>query len=223
MTPTTSTGPHPLATESAARSSDPIRPVSGLLPLELKPFRADSDEERTRLLEQGLARRLIADVLVPIDAPDSRIVRADAVRLLLQLDTSPDLGWVVGFSSAAWLHTGFSGGPVGEPEPAPLTELQVVITPGHRRPRSPSVKGRQVALSPEEVTFMEGVRVTNPVRTAADVARDLPEAEALQALRRLGELTGVRAPQVRSLLSTMRYARGAAIARTIVKRWEEEA
>jgi hypothetical protein len=55
--------------------------------------------------------------------------------------------------------------------------------------------------------FLGGMAVTDPVRTAADVALDLLTADALRALRRLGELTGVRPHQVIKVLATMRYAR----------------
>ena len=38
------------------------------LPSELLPFRIPRDEERDRLLERGLVRELIADVLIAFDA-----------------------------------------------------------------------------------------------------------------------------------------------------------
>jgi hypothetical protein len=205
--------PEPVPASSA-------RPAATLLPLELMPFRANSAEERGRLLGQGLARELIADVLVPIDAPDSRLIRASAVRLLLEPGLTRDHGWVIGFGSAAWLHTGSSGLHTA-PVPSPGGQLQIIITPGDRRPGLPWIRARQVALAPEHVMFLEGVRVTHPVRTAADVARDLPEAQALPVLRRLGELTPARPHQVLALLETMKYARGAAIARRVVRSWAE--
>jgi propanediol dehydratase small subunit len=63
--------------------------------------------------------------------------------------------------------------------------------------------------------------VTDPVRTAADVARDLPPDQAVAALRRLGELCGVRPHEVLEMLGIMRYSRGAATARQVIKRWTE--
>ena len=182
------------------------------------PFRASNADETRCLLEQGLVRRVIADVLVAIDAPNSRAVRARAIALLIPDPARPSgSGWVTGFSSAAWLHTGFAGSGRRAPE-----ELHVIIPPGRRRPRADGVRGRQVALRPEQVMFLDGVPVTNPVRTAADVARDLPADAALAALRQLGELSGVRPHQVITMLSGMRYARGAANARRLVNDWAEE-
>lgn len=181
------------------------------------PFRADSCRaEAEQLLKQGLVRRVIADVLVAHDAPDSREVRASAAGLLIPPAFRSADGWVVGFGSAGWLHTGASTAL------APPTELQVIIPPGRRRPRLPGIRGRQVALAPEQVIFLGPVPVTDPVRTAADIARDLPADEAVAALRGLGELCGVRPHHVLQLLATMRYARGAATARQVVRTWTEE-
>jgi hypothetical protein len=194
--------------------------VAGLrepVPADLRPFRAGSADEARRLLEDGLARRVIADVLVAVDAPDSRAIRALAIALLIPDEARTSTGWVIGFGTAAWLHTGFAGTARQAPE-----ELQVIIPPGRRRPRAPRLRARQVALAPDQITFLNGIPVTDPLRTAADVARDLPAPEALTVLRRLGELTGVLPEQVLHLLSTMRYGRGAATGRQVVKSWAEQ-
>lgn len=196
----------------------PLGPES--LPPELHPFRRrdlPNDAEAARLLDQGLARRVIADVLVAFDAPDSPQIRTAAVALLIPDEIRTEHGWVLGFGSAAWLHTG--SGPGDKTGPS---ELQVIIPPGRRRPRAAGVRGRQVALPVKHVMFVGEIAVTDPVRTAADVARDLPAAQALAALRRLGELTGVRPHQVTNVLATMRYARGAANARQLIKTWANE-
>lgn len=212
-------------TSRAARSRRPTLasvaadPPFGRLPSDLLPFRADGPAEMSRLLAQRLARRVIADILVASDAPDSREVRSAAAVLLIPAQVRLTRAWVVGFRSAAWLHTG-SG--VVTQAAATADELEVIVPPGRRRPRAPGVRGRQVALDLEQVTFLGGVPVTTPIRTAADVARDLPADEALPMLHRLGELSGVRPHHVITMLSTMRYARGAAIARQLVNQWAEE-
>jgi AbiEi antitoxin C-terminal domain len=199
-----------------------LRPGSALpraLP-DLVPFRpsdAAGRAEARHLLDQHLIRPVIGDVLVAFDAPDSTEVRAAAALLLLAREAGGDPRWVVGFSSAAWLHAGPAA--VGGVVPA---RLEVILENGRRRPRGGVVFGRQVALPREHVTGVHGVPVTTPVRTAADVARDRPPEQALIALRRLGELCGVRPHQVLHLLADMRYARGAANARTVIKTWAEE-
>jgi hypothetical protein len=214
----------PVTTTSTSRprsAATALRPVSEQQPPaaeQVLPFRSDGCRaEAEQLLKQGLVRRVIADVLVAFDAPDSREVRALAAGLLIPTELRVSAGWVVGFGSAAWLHTGLSSA-----EPQPPTELQVIIPPGRRRPKLSGVRGRQVALAPDHVIFLGPVPVTDPVRTAADVARDMPADQAVAALRRLGELCGVRPHHVLQLLATMRYARGAATARQVIKTWTEQ-
>lgn len=175
------------------------------------PFRVEP-AEADRLLGLGLARRVVGDVLVAAGAPDSLAVRCAAAALLLP---PPPGSFVVGFGSAAWLLAGC--GAVAAPP-----RLDVVIPPGRRRPGSPVLRVRQVPLAAASVVTVEGVAVTVPVRTAADVARDLPAETALPALRRLGELADVRPHQVLAELDAMRYARGAATGRRVVRRWSEE-
>jgi hypothetical protein len=187
---------------------------------EVLPFRTlDCPEEARQLLKQGLVRSVIADVMVAFDVPDSQQVRTLAAELLIpqaaRVDPGRGSGWVVGFSSAAWLHTGFT------PTPEPPSELHVIVPPGRRRPRTAGVRGRQVVLTPEQVTYLGAVPVTDPVRTAVDVARDLSSTDAVPALHRLGELCGVRPHDVLETLTTMRYARGAANARRTIKLWTD--
>ena len=209
-TSTSAPGPAPTIPQPSPRPAPAAEPV--------QPFRAgDCATEAEKLLKQGLVRRVIADVLVAFDTPDSREIRAASAGLLIPAEQRISAGWVIGFGSAAWLHTGLVVGP-----PEPPAELQVIIPPGRRRPKLPGVRGRQVALPPDQVIFLGPVPVTDPVRTAADVARDLPVDEAVAALRRLGELCGVRPHHVLQLLATMRYARGVATARQVVRAWTEQ-
>lgn len=195
----------------------PSGPVpSGPVPVDCPPFRrADCPGEADRLLGLGLVRQVVADVLVAFDAPESREVRAGAVALLVPALAAAGGDWVVGFASAAWLHTG-RGAQARPPE-----EVHVIVPPGRRRPNAAGLRGRQLRLPPEQVMYVGAVAVTVPVRTAADVARDLPAAQAVPVLRRLGELTDVRPHHVLQLLTTMRYARGAATARQVVRTWAE--
>jgi hypothetical protein len=218
---TTTPGYHPGPAPSAGPLAPPIRGLHPPSPAvtDLVPFRpvdAASRAEAQHLLAQGLVRRVVADVLVAFDAPDSTEVRCAAVALLLGPRPGGDPGWVVGFGSAAWLHAGTAA--VGV-VPA---RLDVILQNGRRRPRSGAVRGRQVVLPREQAMSLYGIPVTNPIRTAADVARDLPADQALIALRRLGELSSVRPHQVAHLLGGMRYARGAATARRVVGAWAQE-
>ncbi len=185
------------------------------------PFRIPADplgREHDRLLAEGLARPVIADILVSTGTPDSVDIRSAAARLLLTplLRAMPP-GWAVGFESAAWLHSGIPR----DGRPAPH-QLQVIIPRGRRRPLSPWLRARQVPLPLEQIVLVGPVPVTDPLRTAADIARDRPDLEALEVLRRLGEFCGVRPHEVVEQLESMPRARGVAKARRLVREWELE-
>jgi hypothetical protein len=108
----------------------------------------------------------------------------------------------VGFSTAAWVHTG------GE-EPA-VVELAVAAG-------TPRIVGRGIRI--RRVAALPSVLVTTPTRTAADVARDLPPAEALHWLDRLRRHAGVDPDDVVDQLDAMPFARRIAPARRLVRAW----
>jgi hypothetical protein len=157
-------------------------------------------------------------VLAATATPDSVEMRSAAATLLLErADHTLPPGWAVGFESAAWLHSGIPR----DGRPAPR-QLQVIIPRGRRRPESRWLRCRQVPLPPEEIVLVGGLPVTDPLRTAADIARDQPEPETIEVLRRLGEFCGVRPHEVLGQLESMARARGVAQARKLVRQWELE-
>ncbi|WP_246572074.1 type IV toxin-antitoxin system AbiEi family antitoxin [Kineosporia corallincola] len=173
--------------------------------------------ERAALLAEGLAREVVSGLLVLPGVPVTTSVRALALRARLgPHQTDPARGRCFGFATAAWVHGGFPG----LPAPAPL---DLVIGRNRRSPRLGGVRVRQVDIPPEQVQLVEGVPVTAPLRTATDVARDLPRDRALPVLRLLQELHDVHPPQVLRLLTRMPYARGVAVARDVVRAWAEMA
>ncbi|GAA3637777.1 hypothetical protein GCM10022223_65870 [Kineosporia mesophila] len=182
--------------------------------------------ERTALLRDGLAREVLPGVLVPADVPVTRQLRARAVREKLgDWETDAGRGRSVGFGTAAWLHTGAcprSNTAAGARHPLP-ERLDLIIGRNRRSPALAGVRVRQVDMPPEHLQTIEGLLVTHPLRTSADIARDLPRAEALPLLRLLQEFHDVHPPQVLELLGAMSYARGAARARDVVRDWAEMA
>jgi hypothetical protein len=190
--------------------------------------------ETRRLLGEGLVRHVVADVYVARDVPDSIRLRATAAALLTPPRRGDDRFWVTGFTSAVWLYTGWrdprqAAGAIPEltaspqvpagPAPGPA-RLEVIIPAGRNRPPDPWVRARQMQLTGTDVVLIHGVAVTDPVRTAADVARELPDQLAIDVLRHLGELSAVMPGQVMTRLNAMRYARGAARARSIIGAWQ---
>jgi len=175
------------------------------------PFRAAGASitaaETRRLLASGLVRPVLRDVLVATDHEDSPQLRATAARLLL--DGVLDGVLAVGFGSAAWVHAGTA---------AP-DDIELAFPHGSYRPGIEGVRIRQVALLPHDAHEIAGVRVTTPTRTAADLARDLPPAEARTVLERLREATGLDPRAVRDRLDDMPSARNVVPARRLVRQW----
>jgi hypothetical protein len=162
----------------------------------------------------GLMRRVVADVYAPIDCPLTLDVRAAAASLLVA-----DLprGGVVGHLGAAWLYCGTRA--TSGPAPARL----VVLVPHlHTLPRSGALHLRQSELSEDQVERVGGLRVTSPVRTAADAARLLEPSAAAAVLRALQASSGVRPQAVQDALNRLPARRGRVSARTVVAQWAHD-
>lgn len=181
----------------------------------------DAVRERKALIEEGLAREVLDGVLVAVGAPVTPQVRVSAVRAKLgHQETEPVRGRALAFATAAWVTTGLCpGAPPGQ-GPA---RIDLVVGRNRRAPRLPGIRARQIDIPGDQLEVMSGMLVTRPVRTAADLARDLPVGQALPALRLLQELEDVHPPQVLRTLAQMRYARGAALAREVVRAWADMA
>jgi len=187
-----------------------------LLPQEAAPFRPGAADrpEVARLVTEGLLRPLAGVVHIGAHAPDTEGLRARSVLLAL----APPGGLhpigacargVVGFGTAAWVHT---GGPAASP-------IDLVIAPGSTRPRRGRMRLHEHRLGPREVQMIAGLRLTSPVRTAADLARSLPAAQVAGQLDRLRRDCGVRAVDVIEQLEGMTRCRGVARARELVLAW----
>lgn len=173
--------------------------------------------EMSRLVGDGLLRRVTGRVLVRSDVPDTLALRARAVQLALagpgprSSDEVIDRG-VVGFRTAQWVHAGGDCGPED-------CGIDLVIAPGTHRPRLRGAVVHEHRLGPRDVDTMCGVRLTTPVRTAADLVRTLPGDQALVALDRLRITCGVRAIDVVEQFDRMPRCRGVARGRRLVHAW----
>jgi hypothetical protein len=187
-----------------------------LAPQDGAPFRPGTADraEVARLVAEGLLRPLAGPVHVGAHAPDTEALRARSVLLAL---APPGGLWpigacacgVVGFATAAWVHT---GGPAASP-------IDLIIAPGSTRPRQGRMRLHEHRLAPREVHLVAGLRLTSPVRTAADLARSLPAAQVAGQLERLRGGCGVRAVDVVEQLEGMTRCRGVARARDLVLAW----
>jgi hypothetical protein len=167
----------------------PPAPVPAVLgpefPLELDaPFSYDqarraglSRRRLTLLVHEGLVRRLIPGVYVAAQAPDSQLLRARALKLVVPAK------YVVTDESAGWL----AGAPMilkpGSHLAAP--PVSVFGADGEGRLRNGLTDSGRRTLLASDITEIHGVRLTTPLRTAADLGRLRYRDQALSAMDQL--------------------------------------
>lgn len=147
-----------------------------------------------RAVEDGRVRRVLRNVYVDATVADSPQLRALAARLVL-----PER-MVVCDRSAAWMHG------IDHYEPSALDvppDLEVVACTGQRTTLR-GIRGGVRDLEPEDVMLLDGVPVTTPLRTAADLACRRGRLSAAAVLDQFARHHGVTSVQLRSLLP--RYA-----------------
>lgn len=113
------------------------------------------------LLRQGALRRVLRGVFVAATVPDGLLVRAQALVLVVPTKAAVK-DW-----TACWLWTGVL--PFGEhPGIAPVSIFRF---PGSARLRNDSCRSGERTFRAEDLTEIEGVTVTTPLRTALDIGR----------------------------------------------------
>lgn len=125
----------------------------------LSPGASRSAAELDVLVIDGVLQHVVADLYAPVTVDNSAGLRAQALHQLL----SPTLrqSGVISGETAVWVYA-------GGPEPRRLH----VITDGvYRRHTKHGVQWRihQIPLAREHVHRLEGVALTSPARTAADL------------------------------------------------------
>ena len=127
----------------------------------------------TRLVREGLLRRLLKRVYVAAQVPDSLALRADALSLVVPP------GSVVTDRTAGWLH----GADVLAPnDHLQVPPIQLFRTAGHARVRNGISSGGERTLLPQDLTVVRGLVVTTPLRTAWDLGRLLHRDQAIGGL-----------------------------------------
>lgn len=152
-----------------------------------------------RLVREGEVRRLLRNVYVASDAPDTPSLRAAAAGLVKPEHV------VVADHSAAWIHRVDSYSPTEHQES--LT-LEVVSIDGHEPTRCAGVLGGKRDLLRSEICEVDGVAVTTPVRTACDLARRRGRMAALAVLDAFMREHGITRPDLEAMLPRFRGRRG---------------
>jgi hypothetical protein len=157
----------------------PDRPFTSLEARELGLTRKMLDEQ---LVSRRLVR-LLQGVYQPSDIPQTASSRVMAAQLVI----GPHV--VICDRTAAWLH-GVDTFAVRELAALPPVDTCVQTTAS--RVRRQGCHGTRRALEPTDMMRIGDLTVTTPLRTAHDLGRRLPAADALAALdgfRRLGLVT----------------------------------
>jgi hypothetical protein len=155
------------------------------LPLD-RPFTASQAHEAgvtravlRRLLRDHYLRRLVKGVFVAAQVPDSLMLRAQALQLVVPGDA------VIVDWTAVWLYTGVLP-PNQHLEVPPVSLFR---HPGKGRLRNGLCASGERMFARDDLVTVEGLTVTTPIRTAWDIGRlthrDLAIG-ALDALLRIG-------------------------------------
>ncbi len=152
-------------------------------------------------------RRVLSNVYVPYDAPDTLESRAAACGLVL-----PDHAVAVD-GTASWIW-GVDARRPWELDVPPQVEFFALR--GHTRVRRPGVWSGVRDLAPGDLTRVGGVTVTVPVRTSLDLACNRRRYEALAAMDGLARVQGVGTAALHAQLPRFRRRRGVVQARELV-------
>lgn len=159
------------------------------------------------LVLNGDVRRPLHGVYCPSHLPDTRELRARCAALVLPPHT------VVCDRSAAWIHGVDTFDLTERVLPPPL---EVVATGGRDRSRRTELYGGKRRLRRDEVTTVEGVRVTTPLRTACDLARLRGRHSSLAVLDAFMRTHGITRADLDRVLPRFRGQRGVVQLRQLV-------
>jgi hypothetical protein len=140
------------------------------------------------------------DVYVPRDAGLTAVLRAKAYWL-----RSRRRGILAGFSASA-LH--------GSKWIDPTLPAAIIDT---NRRAIPGVQVWEERIEPDEISVVDGMRLTTPARTALDLARRYPAGTAVAAIDALAQAVELKPADIDLLVERYRGRRGMKAARTALE------
>lgn len=154
--------------------------LDGTFPLPLdRPFTLRQaaaggvSRQRLRSLEKwGLVRRLVKGVYVAAQIPDSKVLRAQALSLVVPTNAVAT-DW-----AACWFHTGIDSAGAHLRDP----ELTVFRPRGHDRLRNGLCESGERTFGHGDIWTVADLCVTSPLRTAWDLGRLAHRDRAIGAL-----------------------------------------
>ncbi|MGZ4444200.1 MAG: type IV toxin-antitoxin system AbiEi family antitoxin domain-containing protein [Nocardioidaceae bacterium] len=175
------------------------------LPLD-RPFTTEqarrvglSANRLTRLVSDGLLRRLLKNVYVTAQVEDSLRLRIAALALVVPADS------VVTDRTAGWVH----GGNVLAPnDHLRVPPVQIFRHAGHTRLRNGLCLSGQRTFLPEDLMEIDGVTVTTSLRTALDLGRLLHRDHAIGALDSMLRVGGFTLEELLAQVERFKGQRG---------------
>lgn len=164
---------------------------------------------RARLRKAIEAREVIRPIrgaYLRSDVELTEIARAQVAALVMgptAVLCDRTAAWVLGVDCMAYAE-------LDAPPP-----LESCVLRGHEPTERPEVVGRTRDLREEDIVVIGGVRVTSPLRTAADLLCLLPRRQALAAADALMRVQGFSAADLRRLLVRYFRRRGVIQARNL--------
>lgn len=158
-----------------------------------------SKSDLAHLLQTHQIRRELHGVYTPNEVEDSLLIRAQAVGL-----AAPD-HVVICDRTAAWIYGVDRYEHSQRKSPPPVDAVSI---DGNNRLRRRGMYGARRTLSPEDVTEIEGIRCTTPVRTAADLACLHGRLDAMATLDMFLRVGGVDAAELAAILPRFAGRRG---------------
>ena len=174
------------------------------------PFTAATAPCSRSRLRQAVTSREVARPIrggyVRADVEMTELVRAQVAALVLGATAvlcDRTAAWVLGVDCMAYSELD---------APAPLESC---VLRGHEPTERPEVVGRTRDLREEDIIVIGGVRLTSPLRTAADLLCLLPRREALAAADALMRAHGFTVADLRRILVRYFRRRGVVQARSL--------
>lgn len=165
------------------------------------------------LLDLGMLRRLLRGVYAAAQAHDGILLRARALSLVVP-DAAVGTDW-----TACWLHTGVLP-PGGHLQVPPVSIFRL---PGKGRLRNKLCDSGERAFTTDDLTVLEGLTVTTPLRTAHDLGRLATRDWAMAGLDALLRLDEFSKEQLVANVERYRRQRGVVQLRDLAPRADPRA
>ncbi|PRZ42781.1 hypothetical protein CLV47_104128 [Antricoccus suffuscus] len=174
--------------------------------LEHLEFGMTRKELRDAVRERAL-RRLFRGVYVDASVPDSRELRVTGIRLVAPPHA------IICDGSASWIY----GVDTFRPSDWFRLTPSVVIPHGSSRVRHPNVDCREAFIDPNDVMEIDSLLITTPLRTTADLLRQMRRPYALAAADGLARAKLVCVDEVVSYVQRLRGFPGIVQARELAR------